>query len=278
MSASSRTHSQDSFRASSQQATGGALEDTASSVHAGHVSHGSSATQSRRAPNTVFTRGTTLSRSRSVSPGLSRPASPLGVSVARRRAEYAERTAVSAISGVGQVADEVRMARAEATSAAADAQSAIGTVRQLAASLSAQTEATKATTASEIEERVHQVASYSDAQTTRATTQMKKQLESEIASATSSAAESSVMRTREAEQRIRRDVEAEMQKLQADARQEAENTHCSRQPRDKIGTADHPIERVQTREGGDSGGARGKIADERRNAVTVAVFALRQFC
>ena len=47
--------------------------------------------------------------------------SPLGVPVAHRRAEYAERAAVSVMSGVGKVADEVQMARAEATSAAADA-------------------------------------------------------------------------------------------------------------------------------------------------------------
>ena len=38
MSASSKTRSQDSFHASSQAATGGAYEDTASSVHAGHQS------------------------------------------------------------------------------------------------------------------------------------------------------------------------------------------------------------------------------------------------
>ena len=117
MSASSKAHSQDSFHASLQQATGGALEDTASSVYAGHISPGSSTTQLRQAPNTVFRRGTMLTRSYSVLPGLSRPMCPLGVSVAHRRAEYAERTAVTAISGVGQVVDEVRIARQEATSA-----------------------------------------------------------------------------------------------------------------------------------------------------------------
>ena len=115
-----------------------------------------------------------MTRSRSVSPGLSRPASPLGVSVARCRAEYAERTAVSVMSGIRQVVDEVRMARAEATSASTDAQSAIGTVRTLAALPSAQMEVTKAMTASEIAERVCQVASYSDAQMTQATTQLKE--------------------------------------------------------------------------------------------------------
>ena len=38
MSASSRTRSQDSFHASLQAAIGGAYEDTASSIHAGHQS------------------------------------------------------------------------------------------------------------------------------------------------------------------------------------------------------------------------------------------------
>ena len=54
MSASSKTRSQDSFHASSQAATGGAYEDTASSVHAGRQSRGSSATQSQVAPNSAF--------------------------------------------------------------------------------------------------------------------------------------------------------------------------------------------------------------------------------
>ena len=97
----------------------------------------------------------------------------------------------------------------------------------LVASLSTQTEATKAMTASEIEERVRQVASYSDAQTTRATTQLKEQLESEIAIVMLSAAESSAMHTHEAKQWIRCNVKAEMQKLQADTRQDAEKTHTA---------------------------------------------------
>ena len=54
MSASSRTRSQDSFHASSQAVTGGAYEDTASSVHAGRQSRGSSVTQSQVAPNSAF--------------------------------------------------------------------------------------------------------------------------------------------------------------------------------------------------------------------------------
>ena len=174
MSVSSKAHSQDSFRANPQQASGGALEDTASSVHAGHISPGSSATQSRRAPNTPFTQGTMVAHSHSISLGLSRPLSPLGMSVAHRRAEYAERMVVSAIFGIGQVVDEVRIAYAEATSTVTDTQSVIGIVRTLATSLFSQTEATKATTMSEMEERGCQVASYSDAQMSRAAINLRK--------------------------------------------------------------------------------------------------------
>ena len=83
-------------------------------------------------------------RARSASPGLRRSPSPLGVSVAKRRAQLAERVAESAISGVGQVADEVQKARIEAAAAAAKAESAKGTIRLQAASLSAHVEASAA--------------------------------------------------------------------------------------------------------------------------------------
>ena len=163
MSASSRTRSQDSFHSSSQAATGGAYEDTASSVHARHQTRGSSATQSLVAPNSAFARRRSLSRGRSASPGPQRTVSPFGASVVQRRAQLTERVAESAISGVGQVADAVRVARAEAATAAANAQSAIGTVQTLATSLSVHTEEMTAKAVSEMEARVQQVASYSDA-------------------------------------------------------------------------------------------------------------------
>ena len=101
MSASSRRRSQDSFHASSQAATGGACEDTASFVHAGRQSRGSSATQSQVAPNSAFARQRSLSRGRAASPGPRRAASPLGVLVAQHRAQLAERIAESAMSSVG---------------------------------------------------------------------------------------------------------------------------------------------------------------------------------
>ena len=90
---------------------GNALEDTASSVrHTGQLP-GSSATLSPRAPNSAFERRRTMTRAHSASPGLRRSLSPLGLSVAQRRAQLTEQVAESAMSGVGRVADETRRAR-----------------------------------------------------------------------------------------------------------------------------------------------------------------------
>ena len=114
---SADTRSQDSVHSSSQFATGVALEDTASSVRQTGRLPGSSATQSSVAPNSAFARWRSPSRGRSTSPAPRRVASPLGVSVAQRRAKYAEQTAESAMSGVGRVAEETVRVRgvAEAT-------------------------------------------------------------------------------------------------------------------------------------------------------------------
>ena len=72
----------------------------------------------------------------------------------------------------------------------------------LVALLSAQTEATKATTMSEMEECVCQVASYSDAQMSRAATDLRKQLGAEIEAATMSVAQTAATRTQQTEERI----------------------------------------------------------------------------
>ena len=168
MSASSRTHSQDSFHASSQAVTGGAYEDTASSVHAGHQSRGSSVTQSQVAPNSTFAQWRSFSKGRFASPGPQRTVSPLGILVAQRCAQLAERIVESATSGVGQVTDAMRIARAEVVTVVANAQSAIGTLQTLATSLSTHRDVAAAKAMSEMEARVQQVASYSDAQMSQA--------------------------------------------------------------------------------------------------------------
>ena len=74
------------------------------------------------------------------------------------------------MSGIGQVADAMRIARAEAATAATNAQSVIGTIQTTATSLSAHTDAATMKAMSEMEVRVQQVASYSDVQTSQATT------------------------------------------------------------------------------------------------------------
>ena len=165
-----------------------------------------------------------MSRGRSASPVLRRATSPLGVSVAQRRAQLAERTAESALSSIGQVADVVRIARAEAATAAANAQSAIGTVQTIATSLFAHTDAATAKAMSEMEARVQRVASYSDAQTSQAIATLRQQLESEMVSVAVSADETAAKRTHDAEERIRREVEAKLQQEQATTRQQADET------------------------------------------------------
>ena len=144
MSSPSETRSQGSFQPSSQNATGDALEDTASSVHQAAIVQGSRMTESRRAPNMAFSPGTMATRGCSASLGLQRSPSPIGISVAKRRAQLVECIAESAMSGVGQVADEVHKARMEAAVAVAEAESAKGTVLLQAASFSVQAEASAA--------------------------------------------------------------------------------------------------------------------------------------
>ena len=159
-----------------------------------------------------------LSRGRFASPGPRRAASPLGVSVVQRSAQLAERTAESAISGVGQIADAVRIARAEAAMAAANVQSAIGTVQTLATSLSAHMDVATAKAMSEMEARMQQVASYLDAQNVSGychVTAAARIRKSEMVSVAASVDEMAVRRTRDVEERIRREVEAKLQQEQA---------------------------------------------------------------
>ena len=101
-------------------------------VHAGRQSRGNSATQSQVAPNSTFAQWRSLSRGRSASLRPRRAASPLGILVVRCRVQLAERIAEFAMSGKGQVADAMRIARGEAATVVANVQSAIGTVQTLA--------------------------------------------------------------------------------------------------------------------------------------------------
>ena len=218
MSSPSETRSQGSFQSSSQYATGGALQDTAESVQQGAIVPGSSVTESRRAPNSAFSRRRMANRARSASPGLRRSPSPLGVSVARRRAQLAERVAESAISGVGQVADEVRKARIEAAAAAAEAVSAKGTIRSQAASFSAQAEASAAKAVEVMEGRVRQFAHESGVHTSRVAEEVTQRLEAEINAAATSTAATAQTQMREAVDVMRRELQAQMEQNLAESR------------------------------------------------------------
>ena len=61
---------------------------------------------------------------------------------------------VNAMSGVGQVADEVYVARMEAAAAATDAGNAIGTVQTIAVSFSVPADSTATKAVGVMEERV----------------------------------------------------------------------------------------------------------------------------
>ena len=161
----SETGSRGSYHASSQQATGTATADTASSVHGGIVAFGSSATKSCVAPNSAFTRWSALARSHSVSPALRRSLSPLGVLVVQQCVQLAEQVAESAMSGVGRVADEVRSARMEARVATTQAKSAKETMRTQTASFFVQVEASAEQVAEQMEGRLQALASHTKAQT-----------------------------------------------------------------------------------------------------------------
>ena len=96
------------------------------------------------APNSAYARRRSLSRARSASPGPRRVASPIGVSVAQRHTQMAERVAESAMSGVGQVADQTRRAREVAEAAIAEARSVHGAVKSRVAAISAHADASAA--------------------------------------------------------------------------------------------------------------------------------------
>ena len=106
----------------------------------------------------------------------------------------------------------MRIARAEAATAAANAQSAIETVQNLATSLSTHTEAATVEVVGKMEESVRQVTSYSDAQTSQATATLRQQLESEMVSVAANVDETAAKRTHDAKERIRHNVGAELQK------------------------------------------------------------------
>ena len=139
----SRTRSQASYRASSQEGMGAALEDTTSSTLVQFRAKGSSTVISPSvASNSAYAPRRAQIRARSASPVPCRIMSQLDVSVAQRRAQLATQTAESAMSGVGRVAEETRHACSIAEAAIAEMVATSSRMEQKVASVAAQAEKT----------------------------------------------------------------------------------------------------------------------------------------
>ena len=102
----SETRSQDSYHTSSQGATSGALDDTASSAQEMGPLPGVTVTFLSNTPNTAYQSRLRDVRARSVSPRPHRTISPIRLSVAQRHAQTVEHIAESAFSSVEVVADQ----------------------------------------------------------------------------------------------------------------------------------------------------------------------------
>ena len=214
---SEETRSQDSVHGSSQFAADAALEDTASSVRQGGRLPGSSSPTTSRAPNAAYSRGVAAARARSVSPGPRRPPSPLGLSVAQRRARLAEQSAATAISSVGRVEAETCRVRELVEATSAEAKSVRGEVESRVATLAAAADASAMRAVTEIAGQVEKVAAYSDAQASRVAAEVTQRLEQEIGAAASSTAATAEITIRTAVEGVRRDIQAQMDQNRADA-------------------------------------------------------------
>ena len=159
------TRTQDSYHASSQHAVGAALEDSASSARRKGHADGSSAAESLLAPNSAFARRHSLSRGRSASLGPRQTALPLGVSVAQRRPQLVERTAESALSGVGHVTEEIRHARSIAEVAISEARCVHGEIESKVSSLVVEAAASTAHITDALSKRVGEVVAKTEAKT-----------------------------------------------------------------------------------------------------------------
>ena len=105
MSSPSETQSHGSFHTSSQDATGAAYEDTASSAQRMGPPPGVSVQFVASSPNATYTSRLRDVRVHSVSLRLRRTISPTSLSVVQQRARFAEQKVEDAFSGVGVVAD-----------------------------------------------------------------------------------------------------------------------------------------------------------------------------
>ena len=113
---------------------------------------------------------------------------PLGVLVAQRHAQLAERVAENAMSGVSQITDEARRVRGVAEAAIAEAMSVHGEVESRVALLAAQADVSTAHIVGVLSQRVQEVVEHSDAQASRVAGEVSQQLEKGLEAVTTSAA------------------------------------------------------------------------------------------
>ena len=188
MSQTLRTRSIDSAHGSSQHAMED-VQDTASSsvrpASAGPLPGMSQYTETH-APNTVFARHDARSPTRPTSSTRrSRPISPLGISIAQRRAQLAANLAASAASGVGQVAASVDATRNVAETALA----------------------TATATQDSIEETIREHVQQTRVETSQAVDDVVHRLATEITAAASGSVATSEAQTREIVQGLREELQ-----------------------------------------------------------------------
>ena len=156
MEQTSGTRSQASYRASSQQAVGSALQDTALSARVPSPVRGRSTVPPLSvAPNSAFTQRRSLSRGRSASPGPDGVAPPIGISVVQRRAQMMKQIAEIAISGVGRMEEDMRHARSVAEAAIAKATAVSSRMESNVVHVTVRTEAKIAQVVTALAEHVH---------------------------------------------------------------------------------------------------------------------------
>ena len=155
---SSPNHLQGSYHASSQEAAGD-LIDMALSQHATiEAAPGSEVTESRPHPNTQYSQRLSDVHSRSMSPRLHRTPSPSGVSIAQRRIQMAEQLATSAMSGVGEVSQQVRHGHSVAETAISKMLILRKSVEEEIAQICARANASASNVAHALSSRIDQVA------------------------------------------------------------------------------------------------------------------------
>ena len=175
------------------------------------------AAQSLVAPNSAFARRRSLSRGRSASPGPRRTALPLDVLVAQRCAQLAERTAESALSGVGQVAEEIRHAHSVAEVAISKTRSVHREIESKVSSLEVQAAASTAHITDVLSKCVGEVVAETEAKTSHVVGMVAQQLEKKIQAAASSTAATAKIMTCTAVEGMRRDVQAQIEQNRVDA-------------------------------------------------------------